>query len=616
MIAAFAGRALMLGLALALLAGCGRRELAPPELVERAVRGSVAVEATRGATVALAANPFTGAPELVSTPETGASYGSGVVVEPGLILTSGHLVDGAAQVVVRLAGADGPPLLAGVVGVSMCDDLALLEVGGPGPRPIRLGRSAGLRVGAPVVAVGFAPGAGPAGPTVSEGLVSRLVTTPAGLPAASLLTTSASLLPGGSGGPLLSTTGEVVGIVTEGRFAGPAGRGDYVIGMDYAREVAAQLREGGSLLSLGLDLVEVGGGPDAVGGLYVRHFGPDAAAGGLFVREVGLRAATSGVRPGDLLVGAAGRSVRSLADLCGALGDPAVSLPAELEVLRRAGDGVERARAAFLGRSAADDGDDEPRAAAAQPGSTATTAATRAPAATQGAAPTAPPAPTATPLPAPVAAVTEAGPAEQEAARAALAAERARHQELFFDTFDNEATKRRWRPTDDAGARRELIYSYYRMLLKQPGAVTADAWGDRALGPRHIVEVDVALPPTGTAAVGIAYDQQADGSGLSYFVVGADGTWQHASFQGGAPVPGRYLRGASPAFVAGGGTNRLRVVRLPEGTQLWLNDTLVARADPGPFPGGHAGVIAIAGPESLPGPATMIADNFRLLEHP
>ena len=546
MIAAFAGRALMLGLALALLAGCGRRELAPPELVERAVRGSVAVEATRGATVALAANPFTGAPELVSTPETGASYGSGVVVEPGLILTSGHLVDGAAQVVVRLAGADGPPLLAGVVGVSMCDDLALLEVGGP----------------------------------------------------------------------LLSTTGEVVGIVTEGRFAGPAGRGDYVIGMDYAREVAAQLREGGSLLSLGLDLVEVGGGPDAVGGLYVRHFGPDAAAGGLFVREVGLRAATSGVRPGDLLVGAAGRSVRSLADLCGALGDPAVSLPAELEVLRRAGDGVERARAAFLGRSAADDGDDEPRAAAAQPGSTATTAATRAPAATQGAAPTAPPAPTATPLPAPVAAVTEAGPAEQEAARAALAAERARHQELFFDTFDNEATKRRWRPTDDAGARRELIYSYYRMLLKQPGAVTADAWGDRALGPRHIVEVDVALPPTGTAAVGIAYDQQADGSGLSYFVVGADGTWQHASFQGGAPVPGRYLRGASPAFVAGGGTNRLRVVRLPEGTQLWLNDTLVARADPGPFPGGHAGVIAIAGPESLPGPATMIADNFRLLEHP
>jgi hypothetical protein len=42
----------------------------------------------------------------------------------------------------------------------------------------------------------------------------------------------------------------------------------------------------------------------------------------------------------------------------------------------------------------------------------------------------------------------------------------------------------------------------------------------------------------------------------------------------------------------------------------------VARADPGPFAGGHAGVIALAGPKPMAQPVAVIADNFRLLERP
>ena len=275
--------------------------------------------------------------------------------------------------------------------------------------------------------------------------------------------------------------------------------------------------------------------------------------------------------------------------------------------MRRAGDTLERARGA-LGAPAALEPEavpDEPAPDAA--GAGATTGATSR---------EAPPrlAPTAAPVP--VAAVGELDAGALQAAREALAAERALHQEVLFETFDSAATKTRWRPSGDAAGARELVFSYYRLALRQPGAVVSDAWADRRLGPRYIVELEVALPAGGGAAAGITFDQQADGSGLSSFTIGADGSWQFASFQGGALVPGRYARGISAAFVKGGGTNFLRVVRLPEETQLWLNDTLVARADPGPFPGGHAGVIAVAGPEPLPQPALVIVDNFRVLEHP
>lgn len=610
----FPTRPLGLLVAALLLAACGPRVLSTPELVERAIPFTVAIEVERD--VAPARSSGSAEPSAATAPAR--DYGAGVVLDDGAILTSAHLVEGAARLLVRPPDADTPPLPARVVGVSLCDDLAVLQVEAAGLRPARLGASAELRLGVAVAALGHAPGAGPRSPTVSEGIVTRLGLAPGGLPPESLFMTSAPLLPGGTGGPLLSRAGEVVGIMTAGRFAVPAGGADYVIGIDYARRVAAQLREGGSVLSLGLELVEPGqvsvAGADPAA---LAAFGPDAGAGGLFVRSVAPDAGAAGVEPGDLLVAAAGRPVRSLADLCGALGGQGLRLPAELELLRRSGADVERVVGALLGPSGAPTAAqrDLPRPTAIDLGA-GTPIAPAAPAAPTAAAPPAQAlAPTATAQPAPAVALPELSPAELQAARDALAAERAQQRELFFETFDSQATKRRWRPTDEPAGARELVYSYYRLSLRQPGAVLADAWGERPLGPRYIVEVEVALPPTGASAVGLTYDQQTDGSGLSTFTLGADGSWQAATFQDGAPVPGRFVRGVSPAFVAGGGVNYLRVVRLPEGAQLWLNDTLVARVAPGPFGGGHVGVIAIAGPEAATQPVAVIVDNFRLLEH-
>lgn len=586
--------------ALALLAACGRA-LPTPDLVSQARAATVAVEAERGATVSVESSALTGAPERVATAGS-TSLGAGIALEEGYILTSAHLVEGAARVTVRPDGADSAPREASVVGVSLCDGLALLMTEGTALRPARLGSSAELRLGSPVVALGFGPGGGAGGPVVSEGIVSWIAPAPEGLPPASLLRTSAALAPAGSGGPLLSPGGEVVGIMTAGRFSSAAGPGDYVIGIDYARRVAEELRERGSVLSLGLDLIELGG---AGGELYRRAVGADAVAGGLFVRAVAPGSPAAGVQPGDILVAAAGRPLGSLADLCAALGGPGVTLPAELELVRRSDETAERVVAALGAEAAAVTAPPDLGPPAAE--STGTTGAASRETA---------PRPAPTPAPAPAAAVGSLDPGALQAAREALAAERALQRELLFETFDSETTKTRWRPGDDAAGARELVFAYYRLSLKQPGAVVSDAWADRLLGARYIVELEVALPQSGGAAAGIAFDQQADGNGLSTFMIGADGSWQLASFQGGALVPGRYARGFSPAFVQGGGTNFLRVVRLPEGTQLWLNDTLVAQADPGPFQGGHAGVIAIAGPEPLPQPAQVIVDNFRVLEHP
>lgn len=594
-------RLALLGAVATLLVACGSpRPLSEAAILERARAVTVTVEVDPGARVEVRPNPSTGAPELAPVPAA-AQLAGGLVVGDGLVLTAAHLVDGAAGVTVRLADAEAPPLPATIVGVSACDDLALLQVDPQALEAPRLNAQSALELGAEVFTVGAAPvGAWAASPILSPGVITWRSPARGELPAGSLLLSSAALPPGYASAPLFSGPGEVVGLLLRGRFAVPAQYRDYVVGLGYAQAIAAELEARGAILRLGMDLAEVAE-PDR--SAYVRLFGPEASAGGLLVRGLAPEvAAQSGLQPGDLLIQVGGRPVAAIADLCGVLRDYSGGAPAPVAALRLGGAAAQRIEAALPGGAA--DPSAEEATSAARPAPTAAPAAS---------APTEGPLPTPA-RPAPVAALPNLSPADLQAARDALAAERARHAELFFETFDSDLTRRRWTPGDDAAGARQLIYSYYQLTLKQPNAIVTDAWPDRPLGPNHIVELEVALPPAGTAAIGIAFDRQTDGSGLSYFVIGADGSWQVAAFAGGALVPGYYARGVSPAFVGGGGSNFLRVVRLAEGVQLWLNETPVARAAPGPFAGGHAGVIALAGPEPLPQPVNLIADNLRVLE--
>lgn len=143
------------------------------------------------------------------------SLGSGVIVdEAGHILTNSHVIEGAAQIRIRLH--DGRELDAELVGVDPATDIAVARVEPfEGMRHLRLGNSDGVRVGDWVVAVGNPFGLNS---SVTAGILSargrRDVPLDGSVRYVDFLQTDASINPGNSGGPLVNMAGEVIGINT------------------------------------------------------------------------------------------------------------------------------------------------------------------------------------------------------------------------------------------------------------------------------------------------------------------------------------------------------------------------------------------------------------------
>lgn len=255
--------------------------------------------------------------------------GSGVVITPdGYVLTNSHVVRAADRIEAGLQ--DGRRFSAQVVGDDPYSDLAVLRLPAFGLPAAVLGDSARLRVGQLVVAVG-----NPLGfqATVTAGVVSALGRTlraETGRLIDNVIQTDAALNPGNSGGPLVNSAGQVIGINTA-VIAGSQGI-CFAIPVNTAKWVASQLIHSGRVRRAYLGISAQTVPLNRRLALYHRLEEPTAVQ----ITEVqpGTAAATAGLRPGDLIVEVGPTPVRSLDDLLLALGAHPVGSALTLRVIR------------------------------------------------------------------------------------------------------------------------------------------------------------------------------------------------------------------------------------------------------------------------------------------
>ena len=241
-------------------------------------------------------------------PESGAGTGM-ILTADGQVLTNAHVVAGATSVTVTLNG-ESSARSADVIGANSSSDVALLKIRGASNLPtVSLGRSADLKVGDSVLAIGNALDL-EGGLTVTEGIVSALNRTlsDSGGPLHDLIQTDAAINPGNSGGPLVTADGLVVGVNTA--VAGDAQNIGFALAIDKVKPVIDDIRAHPSASSSS-------SGPQAAGAfLGVRTQASPTGAGALVLDVVsGSPADKAGLQAGDVIVAVGGRPVSSPDDV-------------------------------------------------------------------------------------------------------------------------------------------------------------------------------------------------------------------------------------------------------------------------------------------------------------
>jgi len=256
--------------------------------------------------------------------------GSGFILDKqGHILTNNHVIDNAQRVEVTLS--DKHKYKATVIVVDKNHDLALLQINAPNLVPATLSESTGLVVGQRVYAIGNPFGLSG---TMTRGIISaiRSIRGPGGNPIEDAIQTDAAVNPGNSGGPLLNSRGEVIGITTliANNGADQSSGIGFAIPIDSAKQVLGDFEKYGRIRSPSLDVVIFPIGPEVAAqiglpaeyGVLIQRVLPGGAA-----ERAGLKGGTQRVYDGntpvmlggDLIVAADGQDITNAQDLSAAI---------------------------------------------------------------------------------------------------------------------------------------------------------------------------------------------------------------------------------------------------------------------------------------------------------
>src|SRR5882672_7009576 len=269
-------------------------------------------------------------PNIPRMPQERRGSGSGFIFTPdGFILTNSHVVHGAKKIEVTLA--DGHKHQADLIGDDPDTDLAVVRINAPNLVPAQLGEAQRIRVGQLVIAIGNPYGFQY---SVTAGVVSALgrsLRAQSGRLMDAVIQTDAALNPGNSGGPLINSRGEVIGVNTA--MILPAQGICFATSIDTAKFVASRLIRDGKVSR---SYIGLAGQNVPLPRRIVRYYNLAVETGILVVSFEGdSPARNAGVLTGDIIVGLDDRPIAGIDDLHKLLTEDRIRRKSTLVVVRR-----------------------------------------------------------------------------------------------------------------------------------------------------------------------------------------------------------------------------------------------------------------------------------------